>query len=92
MQHAGQKPVAAKMTAMHLVLSVTDTARIMPEAEAAGAVFLGAAFVGDPDLLANSEPTALSKKPPPEEPATQSFLSQSDHSFDSRTQVICLFA
>jgi len=29
---------------------------------------LGAAFREDSDLLANSEPTELSKKPPPEEP------------------------
>ena len=41
----------------------------MPEAEAVGAALLGAAFTGVSDLvsdlLANSEPTALSKKPPP---------------------------
>ena len=47
----------------------------MPEAEAAGAAFWGAAFVGGSDLvsgpLANWEPTALSKKPPPEEPAME---------------------
>ena len=47
----------------------------MPEAEATGSAFWGAAFVGGSDLvsgpLANWEPTALSKKPPPEEPAME---------------------
>ena len=41
----------------------------MPEAEAVGAALLGAAFLGlsalVSDLLANWEPTALSKNPPP---------------------------
>ena len=32
-----------------------------------GAACLGAAFLGDSLLLANWEPTLLSKKPPPEE-------------------------
>ena len=48
---------------------VTYAARNVPEAEAVGAAFLGAAFLGVSglvsDLLANWEPTALSKKPPP---------------------------
>ena len=42
----------------------------MPEAEAVGAAFLGVSGRVS-DLLANCEPTALSKKPPPEEPATE---------------------
>ena len=51
----------------------------MPEAEAVGA-FLGAAFLGDSDLvsdlLAIWEPTALSKKPPPEEPVTNGQMTR----------------
>ena len=38
----------------------------MPEEERAGACF-GASLLGVEDLLANCAPTALSKKPPPEE-------------------------
>jgi len=38
----------------------------LPEADAVGAACLGAAFLGDSDLLANWEPTELSKKPPEE--------------------------
>lgn len=41
-------------------------ARDMPEEERAGACF-GASLLGVEDLLANCAPTALSKKPPPEE-------------------------
>ena len=52
-----------------LLLSTTRAARNVPEAEAEGAAFLGAAFGGVSDLvldlLANCEPTALSKNPPP---------------------------
>ena len=35
--------------------------------ERTGAACLGDSLVGDADLLANCAPTALSKKPPPEE-------------------------
>ena len=49
----------------------------MPEADAAGEALLGAAFLGVSDmvsdLLANWEPTALSKKPPP---ATKGSVDQ----------------
>ena len=51
----------------------------MPDAEAVGAALLGAAFLGDSDLvsdlLANWEPTALLKKPPP---ATTGSLETAD--------------
>ncbi len=43
-------------------------ARSLPEADVVGAACLGAAFLGDSLLLANCEPTELSKKPPPEDP------------------------
>jgi len=39
----------------------------LPEEDVVGAACLGAAFLGDSDLLANWEPTELSKKPPPED-------------------------
>ena len=55
----------------------TNTERNAPEAEAVGAALLGAAFLGvsdlGSDLLANWEPTALSKNPPP---ATQGPSAQ----------------
>jgi len=41
--------------------------RSLPEEDVVGAACLGAAFLGDSDLLANWEPTELSKNPPPEE-------------------------
>ena len=64
---------------MHFVWEM-NIARNMPEAEAVGAAFLGAAFAGVSDLLsdllANSEPTALSKKPPPVGPARRGSITQ----------------
>ena len=39
----------------------------LPDAACLGAEEAGGALVGDADLLANCAPTALSKKPPPEE-------------------------
>ena len=39
----------------------------LPEAEVVRAACLGAAFAGAADLVANWEPTELSKNPPPEE-------------------------
>ena len=41
----------------------------MPEEDLVGVACLGAAFLGDSLLLANWEPTELSKKPPPPEEA-----------------------
>lgn len=38
----------------------------LPDADGRGADCLGAGLAGAGDLLANSEPTALSKNPPPE--------------------------
>ena len=48
----------------HLV--VRQQAKSLPEADLAGAACLGAAFLGDSLLLANWEPTELSKNPPEE--------------------------
>ena len=58
--------------AVTVLLGMSDiqgiaTARDLPEAEAVGAAGLGAALVGLASLFANWAPTALSKKPPPEE-------------------------
>ena len=61
-------------------------ARSLPEADVVGAACLGAAFLGDSDLLANWEPTELSKNPPPEDAfvgddclgAGAAFLGDSD--------------
>ena len=44
-----------------------NTTNDLPDEGRAGAACLGASLVGDADLLANCAPTALSKKPPPEE-------------------------
>ena len=53
---------------LHLRSRITDGALIPDEERGgAGAACLGASLVGVPDLLANWAPTALSKKPPPEE-------------------------
>ena len=49
-------------------------ARSLPEEDLVGAACLGAAFLGDSILLANWEPTLLSKKPPPED----AFVGEED--------------
>jgi len=49
----------------HLVVRQQE-AKSLPEADLAGAACLGAAFLGDSLLLANWEPTELSKNPPEE--------------------------
>ena len=54
-------------------LQGNNTARNVPEAEALGAALLRAGILGVSGLLANWEPTALSKKPPP---ATKGSVDQ----------------
>ena len=65
-------PVASnaynKSAAMHGFAARQITAKGSPEEErGADAACLGVSLAGDADLFANCAPTALSKKPPPEE-------------------------
>ncbi len=60
-----EKPVGAQSKSCLAVKQ--QQAKSLPEEDEVGADCLGAAFRGDSDLLANWEPTELSKNPPPEE-------------------------